>query len=119
MFITPDSPAKTPDGCTPRSGNYWTLFTPAIWKVLHAVSQIEDADAIDDDVAESLEWVPDDWQKPLRNFLNSKCGMGSGEKFFDLYEIHNYNHAAEILIHAYPAEFIELAKVLPDQTALL
>ena len=38
MDNTPDSPAETPDGCTPRGGNYWTLFTPEIWKVLHAVS---------------------------------------------------------------------------------
>jgi len=36
---TPDSPAKRPDGCTHRGGNYWTLFTPGIWKVFHAVSQ--------------------------------------------------------------------------------
>lgn len=35
---TPDSPAKRPDGCTRRGGNYWTLFTPEIWKVFHAVS---------------------------------------------------------------------------------
>ncbi|NQD94348.1 integron integrase [Pseudomonas sp. CrR25] len=35
---TPDSPAKRPDGCTHRGGNYWTLFTPGIWKVFHAVS---------------------------------------------------------------------------------
>ncbi|MGH8436698.1 MAG: hypothetical protein ACRERX_20030 [Pseudomonas sp.] len=38
---TPDSPAKRPDGCTHRGGNYWTLFTPGIWKVFHAVSQTQ------------------------------------------------------------------------------
>ncbi|MDZ4317076.1 MAG: hypothetical protein U0989_20220, partial [Azonexus sp.] len=37
MDNTPDSPAKTPVGYTTRSGNYWTLITPEIWKVLHAV----------------------------------------------------------------------------------
>ncbi|MDO8890482.1 MAG: hypothetical protein Q7V00_01415, partial [Sulfurimicrobium sp.] len=36
---TPVSPAQIPDGYTPRGGNYWTLFTPEIWKVLHAVLQ--------------------------------------------------------------------------------
>jgi hypothetical protein len=41
MDNTPDSPAKTPDGCTPRGGNYWTLFTPEIWKVFHAVSHLK------------------------------------------------------------------------------
>jgi hypothetical protein len=37
MDNTPDSPAKAPDGCTTRGGNFWTLVTPEIWKVLHAV----------------------------------------------------------------------------------
>src|SRR4051812_29921850 len=37
MNNTPDSPAKTPDDCTDQGGNYWTLFIPGIWKVLHAV----------------------------------------------------------------------------------
>jgi hypothetical protein len=37
MNNTPDSPAKTPDDRTDQGGNYWTLFTPGIWKVLHAV----------------------------------------------------------------------------------
>jgi hypothetical protein len=46
MDNTPDSPAKTPDGCTPRGGNYWTLFTPEIWKVFHAVSQPTEADTL-------------------------------------------------------------------------
>jgi hypothetical protein len=36
---TPDSPAKPPDDRTDQGGNYWTLFTPGIWKVLHAVLQ--------------------------------------------------------------------------------
>src|SRR5208283_1199553 len=39
MNNTPDSPAKPPDDCTYQGGNYWTLFTPGIWKVLHAVQQ--------------------------------------------------------------------------------
>jgi hypothetical protein len=37
MSNTPDSPAKMPDDRTTQGGNYWTLFTPGIWKVLHAV----------------------------------------------------------------------------------
>jgi len=37
MDNTPDSPAKTPVGYTTQGGNYWTLITPEIWKVLHAV----------------------------------------------------------------------------------
>jgi hypothetical protein len=37
MFNTPDSPAKTPGGYTTQGGNFWTLITPEIWKVLHAV----------------------------------------------------------------------------------
>jgi hypothetical protein len=40
MFNTPDSPAKTPVGYTTQGGNYWTLITPEIWKVLHAVLQV-------------------------------------------------------------------------------
>src|SRR3990167_4399659 len=43
---TPDSPAKRPDGCTHRGGNYWTLFTPGIWKVFHAVSHTDGAGAV-------------------------------------------------------------------------
>jgi hypothetical protein len=39
MDNTPDSPAKTPVGYTTQGGNYWTLITPEIWKVLHAVLQ--------------------------------------------------------------------------------
>jgi integrase len=39
MFNTPDSPAKTPGGYTTQGGNFWTLITPEIWKVLHAVLQ--------------------------------------------------------------------------------
>jgi len=39
MNNTPDSPAQTPDDRTDQGGNYWTLFTPGIWKALHAVSQ--------------------------------------------------------------------------------
>jgi hypothetical protein len=27
-----------------QGGNYWTLFTPGIWKVLHAVLHIDDLD---------------------------------------------------------------------------
>jgi hypothetical protein len=41
MNNTPDSPAKPPDDRTDQGGNYWTLFTPGIWKVLHAVLQFE------------------------------------------------------------------------------
>jgi hypothetical protein len=41
MFNTPDSPAKTPGGYTTQGGNFWTLITPEIWKVLHAVLQGE------------------------------------------------------------------------------
>jgi hypothetical protein len=37
MNNTPDSPAQTPDDRTDQGGNYWTLFTPGIWKDLHAV----------------------------------------------------------------------------------
>jgi hypothetical protein len=40
MNNTPDSPAQTPDDRTDQGGNYWTLFTPGIWKDLHAVLQI-------------------------------------------------------------------------------
>src|SRR5208282_6197152 len=40
MNNTPDSPAKPPDDCTYQGGNYSTLFTPGIWKVLHAVQQL-------------------------------------------------------------------------------
>ncbi len=39
MDNTPDSPAKTPEGYTTQGGNFWTLITPEIWKVLHAVLQ--------------------------------------------------------------------------------
>jgi hypothetical protein len=39
MNNTPDSPAKPPDDRTDKGGNYWTLFTPGTWKVLHAVLQ--------------------------------------------------------------------------------
>jgi hypothetical protein len=37
MCNTPDAPAKKPDDRMNQGGNYWTLFTPGIWKVLHAV----------------------------------------------------------------------------------
>jgi 4-pyridoxate dehydrogenase len=40
MNNTPDSPAKPPDDRTDQGGNYWTLFTPGIWKVLHAVLHV-------------------------------------------------------------------------------
>jgi hypothetical protein len=40
MFNTPDSPAKTPGGYTTQGGNFWTLITPEIWKVLHAVLHV-------------------------------------------------------------------------------
>jgi hypothetical protein len=40
MDNTPDSPAKTPVGYTTQGGNFWTLITPEIWKVLHAVLQV-------------------------------------------------------------------------------
>jgi hypothetical protein len=39
MNNTPDSPAKPPDDRMDQGGNYWALFTPGIWKVLHAVLQ--------------------------------------------------------------------------------
>ena len=29
-----------PDDRTTQGGNYWTLFTPGIWKLLHAVLQL-------------------------------------------------------------------------------
>jgi len=44
MDNTPDSPAKTPVGYTTQGGNYWTLITPEIWKVLHAVLQLSRVD---------------------------------------------------------------------------
>src|SRR3954468_6135457 len=37
MNNTPDSPVKSPDDRMDQGGNYWTLFTPGIWKSLHAV----------------------------------------------------------------------------------
>ncbi len=48
MNNTPDSPAKPPDDRTDQGGNYWTLFTPGIWKVLHAVLErfVGDADPL-------------------------------------------------------------------------
>ena len=39
MNNTPNSPAQMPDDCTDQGGNYRTLFTPGIWKDLHAVLQ--------------------------------------------------------------------------------
>jgi hypothetical protein len=36
MDNTPDSPAKTPEDYTTQGGNFWTLITPEILKVLHA-----------------------------------------------------------------------------------
>jgi hypothetical protein len=39
MSSTPDSPAKMPDDRTTQGRNYWTLFIPGIWKLLHAVLQ--------------------------------------------------------------------------------
>ena len=45
MDNTPDSPAKTPEGYTTQGGNYWTLITPEIWKVLHAVLHFKDANS--------------------------------------------------------------------------
>ena len=76
------------------------------------VADDEDADAVSDDVAESLEWVTDEWEAPFRAFLDAQCGPGSADLFFDLYEVHNYNHAAELLINAYPGLFLELARAL-------
>jgi integrase len=46
MFNTPDSPAKTPVGYTTQGGNFWTLITPEIWKVLHAVLQAFQSDYV-------------------------------------------------------------------------
>lgn len=43
MDNTPDSPAKTPEGYTTQGGNFWTLITPEIWKVLHAVLHLDEA----------------------------------------------------------------------------
>jgi len=40
MDNTPDSPAKSPVGYTTQGGNYWTLITLEIWKVLHAVLHV-------------------------------------------------------------------------------
>ena len=37
MSNTPDSPAEKPDHRMSQGGNFWPLFTPGIWKVLHAV----------------------------------------------------------------------------------
>jgi anti-repressor protein len=39
---------KKPDDRMNQGGNYWTLFTPGIWKVLHAVFQ-QAASRLDDD----------------------------------------------------------------------
>ncbi|WP_291688621.1 hypothetical protein, partial [Bradyrhizobium sp.] len=37
MSNTPDSPAEKPDHRMDQGGNFWALFTPGIWKGLHAV----------------------------------------------------------------------------------
>ena len=39
MNNTPETPTQKPDDRMDQGGNYWTLFTPRIWKVLHAVLQ--------------------------------------------------------------------------------
>ncbi len=65
-----------------------------------------------DDIAERLEWVTDEWKEQLRRFLDQTVEDGAGTKFFELYEIHNYNHAAEVLISSYPSEFAELVGAL-------
>ena len=31
-----------------QGGNYWTLFTPGIWKLLHAVSQLSGGSELTD-----------------------------------------------------------------------
>jgi len=46
MTNTPDSPAQTLDDRMILGGNFWTLFTPGIWKLLHAVLQPGGGDAI-------------------------------------------------------------------------
>lgn len=72
----------------------------------------EDADSATDDVAEKLEWVSEDWKAALTAFLDSAVEKGAGRQFFHLYEVHNYNHAAELLRTTYRQEFAELARAL-------
>jgi CRISPR-associated protein Csd2 len=72
----------------------------------------EDADSTSDDVAESLEWVTDDWKTSLNDFLDREIKKGAGDQFFSLYEVHNYNHAAELLATSYKSEFLELVNAL-------
>ena len=76
MDNTPDSPAKTPEGYTTQGGNFWTLITPEIWKVLHAV--LHEAEYLADCVRRTPEtyrgwwrfcdlpngYAPDDWLNP-------------------------------------------------------
>jgi hypothetical protein len=40
MTNAPESPAQRPDDRMILGGNFWTLFTPRIWKVLHAVLHV-------------------------------------------------------------------------------
>jgi hypothetical protein len=54
MNNTPDSPAKPPDDRMDQGGNYWTLFTPGIWKVLHAVLQRKDIGVVEIGFASAL-----------------------------------------------------------------
>src|SRR3954453_9928056 len=54
MNNTPDSPAKTPDDCTDQGGNYWTLFIPGIWKVLHAVLDSVAPSGVESEMSDGL-----------------------------------------------------------------
>ena len=46
-----------PDDRTDQGGNYWTLFTPGIWKDLHAVLHIRRSDAAKGFVLLPRRWV--------------------------------------------------------------
>jgi len=39
MNNTPETPTQKPEFYAYQGGNFWTLFTPRTWKVLHAVLQ--------------------------------------------------------------------------------
>ncbi|MFL5254656.1 MAG: MnhB domain-containing protein [Rhodopila sp.] len=92
MNNTPDSPAKPPDDRMDQGGNYWTLFTPGIWKVLHAVLEY---------MAGGARWVETRLRiRPVRWMgfgLLLACGTGAGAWLFGRPLLTSYFAHGELL----------------------
>jgi len=105
MINTPDSPAQMLDDRMILGGNFWTLFTPGIWKLLHAVLHVLGLDRV---YVQAKRHAPGSTigRPEIQAFTGSLVGLGASKGVF-------------VTTSAFSAMAIEFASRIPQRVVLI